>query len=226
MNLQGQPNLQLPQPSSTSSLGQLPLDYLKRLSHVVDQSWLILKSRFLQKRHEILLEASFQHYFAHILSEYGDLCCTRREDLFLVDLESRFATVTGGRKYIDVTCSFNKHVGCAIELKFKTKKQAAQDHGRIDAFCDIAFLERACQSVYDFGRFYMITDCTGYVNPSRKGVGVTFAMHNGQVTTAGTTYHHPRCKGRENVSLTLAKSYKFDWEKIGNWYFLALEICR
>src|SRR6266498_3584445 len=108
---------------------QLPPEHVERLVHLSDHSWLILKSRFLQGRHAIPLEAPFQHYFAHILSAYGELCCTERGDLFLVDLECKQPGANGGREYIDIGCSFPAHhASCAIELKFKTAKQGAQDH--------------------------------------------------------------------------------------------------
>lgn len=171
------------------------------------------------------LEAPFQHYFAHILSAYGELCCTERDDLFLVDLEYKMTGVAGGREYRDIGCSFpNHHANCAIELKFKTAKQGAQDHGRIDAYKDIEALERSCRGGFSFGRFYMITDSSVYVNPSRRGVGTVFPMHDGHQTVAGSTFHYPQCVGRQNIKLTLKNSYTFQWEKIEGWYFLELHI--
>jgi hypothetical protein len=47
---------------------QLPANHVERLTHVMDPSWLILKSRYLQGRHDIPLEAPFQHYFARMLN--------------------------------------------------------------------------------------------------------------------------------------------------------------
>jgi hypothetical protein len=203
---------------------QLPEHHADRLAQIVDQAWLILKSHFVQGRHPILLEAPFQHHFAHILDGYGHLCCTKRDDLFLVDLEFKQSDSTGGREYLDIACSFPDLARCAIELKFKTKKQGAQDHGRIDAFCDIAALERACQNGFDLGRFYMITNSSVYVNHSRRGVGTVFSMHHGHQTAAGSSFHCPKSVGRQDVKVTLKHSYKFEWERINEWYFLALNV--
>jgi len=203
----------------------LPIDHVQRLAHLVDQSWLILKSRFLQGRHKIPLEAPFQHYFAQILSAYGELCCTERSDLFLVDLECKQPGANGAREYLDIGCSFPNHdASCAIELKFKTAKQSAQDHGRIDTYQDIEALERACAGGFSFGRFYMITDSSVYVNSSRRGVGTIFPTHDGHQTVAGSTFHYPQCVGRQNVRLNLRHAYAFQWEKIGGWYFLEVHI--
>ncbi len=89
-----------------------------------------------------------------------------------MDLETRCEDVRGKTKFIDITCSFpNAAVSCAIELKFKTTQQGAQDHGRIDAYVDIEAVELVCESHFTFGRFFMITDSSVYVNTSRRGVG-------------------------------------------------------
>jgi len=203
---------------------ELPENHLDRLDHILDQSWLILKSRFVHGRHPILLEAPFQHYFAQILSNYGELCCTGRDDLFLVDLEAKQASVAGKTKYLDITCSFpGKNVSCALELKFKTKRQAAVDFGRIDAYVDLAALESACAGPHGFGRFYMITDSTGYVRASKVGVGTVFALHHGHRYVANTPLQ-AACVGREHVNVTLSNSYEFRWEQIGTWYFLEVRV--
>ncbi len=58
-----------------------------------------------------------------------------------------------------MTCAFpNAKVSGAIELKFKTEQQGAQDHGRIDAYVDIEAVELVTESQFTFVRFYMITD--------------------------------------------------------------------
>jgi hypothetical protein len=155
----------------------------------------------------------------------GNLYCIKRDDIFLVDLETKCKNIKGKSKYLDITCSFpSKKVSCAIELKFKTDKQGAQDHGRIDAYVDIEALELACKQSYDFGRFYMITDSTPYVKKSKRGVGTVFCTHDGMKTVSNQKFHCPNSKGRENVVVTLSNSYKFEWEKIKNWYFLELTI--
>lgn len=198
-------------------------NYTQRINDVLDISWRILKSRFIDGRHLITKEAPFQHYFAHIISTIGESYCTKRNDIFLVDLETKCDGVKGKSKYIDITCSFpNQNSSCAIELKFKTSRQGAQDHGRIDAFVDIEALELVCSQIFSVGRFYMITDSTPYINKSRKGVGTVFTTHDGAVLNPGT-YQYPS-KGREDVVVTLNNQYKFEWEKIGEWFFLQINV--
>lgn len=203
----------------------LPASYSERIDEILNLSWRSLKSKFIDGRHEIPREAPFQHYFANIISSIGDTYCTNREDIFLVDLETKLDNVKRKSKYIDITCSFPKQkTSCAIELKFKTAKQGAQDHGRIDVFVDIEALEIACTKGYDIGRFYMITNSTPYINKSSRGVGTVFTTYDGAITKSGHIFHCPQSKGREHVKVTLNSSYHFEWEKINDWYFLALKI--
>jgi hypothetical protein len=223
------PYLNQPEPPSipVKQPAILPESHVARLAHVVDQSWIILKSRFLSGRNPIQLEAPFQHYFAHVLASYGQLCCVERRDQFLVDLERRMPGNAAGREYLDMCCSFaGTDASCAIELKFKTNRQGAQDHGRIDAYQDLDALERACQSEFSFGRFFMITDSTPYIRKSKHGVGTVFATHDGHHAVSGAAVHYPSSKGRENVKLTLRNSYVFSWEKVGEWYFLEMHVPR
>ena len=198
-------------------------NYTHRINDILDISWRILKSRFIDGRHDITKEAPFQHYFAHIISTIGESYCTKRDDIFLVDLETKCNGVKGKSKYLDITCGFpNQKTNCAIELKFKTKRQGAQDHGRIDAFIDIEALELVCEHSFSIGRFYMITNSTPYVHKSKKGVGTVFTTHDGAILKPAD-YQYPS-KGREDIVVTLKQQYELQWEKINDWYFLQLGI--
>ncbi len=203
----------------------LPKAYDTRLGEVLDLSWRAFKNRFVDGRHTVLKEAPFQHYFAQLIATVGEVYCSRRDDIFLVDLETKMGGVKGKTKFIDIACGFEgRDATCAIELKFKTSRQGAQDHGRIDVFVDIEALEVAVRRGFSFGRFYMITDSPPYVNESVRGVGTHFTTHDGAITKEHSTFHCPESKGRENVQVTLQNSYGFQWEKIGPWYFLSLHV--
>ena len=203
----------------------VPDCHAQRLGQLVDLSWDIFRSRFLAGRHPILKEAPFQHHFANVISSVGSLFCISRDDSFLVDLETRIENVRGKSKYIDITCSFpNANVSCAIELKFKTAQQGAQDHGRVDAYTDIEALELVCPKHFTFGRFFMITDSKTYRYKSTRGVGTVFCMHDGHRTPVQTPLACTHSKGRENVVVTLSNEYTFNWDQAGNWHFLALPV--
>lgn len=201
----------------------IDLDYSKRLNQILDESWRIFKAQFINKRHEINKEAPFQHHFAQIIRNVGSLYSICKNDLFKVDLETKVERIKGKSKYLDITCEFVDQINCAIELKFKTEKQGAQDHGRIDAFVDIEALENVTDSKFDIGKFYMITDSKYYINQSKRGVGTVFGTHHGNLTEKNRELRFPS-KGREHVRINLRNSYHFEWEKIGEWYFLDLTI--
>jgi hypothetical protein len=203
----------------------IPEDHEQRLHAIIDNSWRIFKSHFIGRRHPILKEAPFQHHFANIISTVGALYCIKRDDVFFVDLETKCANIKNKSKYLDITCSFeNQKTSCAIELKFKTALQGAQDHGRIDAYIDIEAIELACKSQYKFGRFYMITDSQIYVNPSTRGVGTVFCLHDGFQVTPNVQISYPSSVGRENVKVFFHNSYRFEWTQIDKWYFLEVKI--
>lgn len=201
----------------------IELEYPKRLGQILDESWKIFKAQFLNKRHEINKEAPFQHHFAQIIRNVGNLYSICEKDLFKVDLETKVENIKGKSKYLDITCEFVDQINCAIELKFKTEKQGAQDHGRIDTFTDIEALELVTNIKFDIGKFYMITDSKSYINPSKRGVGTVFGTHNDNMTTKNQEFWFDS-KGRENIRINLRNSYRFEWEKIGDWYFLDLTI--
>jgi hypothetical protein len=203
----------------------IPFDYSKRLDNVMTTAWTFFKSQFIYNRHFISTEAPFQHHFADIIRQVGNLHCLTREDVFLVDLETQCNDIKGKTKYLDITCEFVKKISCAVELKYKKASQGAQDHGRIDIYADIEALELACKDKFDIGKFYAITDSTPYINKSKVGVGTVFPTHNGHTTKANQTFW-TNSKGREHVKVTLTNSYTFNWDKIDKWYFLELTVTR
>jgi hypothetical protein len=201
----------------------IPTTHDERLREIVGQSWKIFQSHFIGERYAILKEAPFQHHFANILSTVGSLYCVSREDRFFVDLEAK-CHVAGKAKFIDIVCSFsNAPARCAIELKFKTAQQAAQDHGRIDAYIDIAALEYVCKEQFNFGSFFMITDSSVYISRSKKGVGTIFCTHHKHQVIPGIPLPSTS-KGREGIEIILGNPYKFHWTKFDKWYFLEIQV--
>lgn len=168
----------------------IPFNYNERLDLVMTSAWTIFKAQFLHNRHYISTEAPFQHHFADIIRQVGNLFCLTREDVFLVDLETRCKDIKEKRKYLDISCEFVNQISCAIELKFKKASQGAQDHGRIDIYTDIEALELVCTDKFQLGKFYAITDSTPYINQSKIGVGTIFPTHHGHVTEANKSFGH------------------------------------
>jgi hypothetical protein len=204
----------------------IALDYKERLGEIIDSAWDIFKSQFINGRITITKEAPFQHHFANIIKTLGDLYCIKREEIFFTDLETKCPNIRNKNKYVDITCGFivgKKEIKAAIELKFKTKQQGAQDWGRIDAYLDIEAVELSNKNDYDVGRFFMITDSTAYINKSKVGVGTIFSMHQDYKSKPGN-FQPLKCKGREDTIVKLNGSYSFNWEKHNEFYFLKLVI--
>ena len=127
----------------------LPTDAIIRIDEILDISWRILKTRFIEGRYVISREAPFQHYFAHIISTIGDTYCITRSEKFMVDLEEKLEVKNNNdevkKNYIDITCGFSRgdkdsQEKTAIELKFKTKKQGASNDGKNNVFQDFHLL--------------------------------------------------------------------------------------
>ncbi len=205
---------------------KIPEDYSERLDKIIDLSWSIFKSQFTNGRVLVTREAPFQHHLASIIKTVGNLFCIKREEVFFTDLERKCPEIKNKDKYFDMVCGFiinGEEIKASIELKFKTKQQGAQDYGRIDAYKDIEALEESLNQGHSLGRFFMVTDSTSYINPSSRGVGTIFPMHNGHVSKPGK-FQAEQCKGREDVVVEIKGQYKFEWEKINNFYFLELNI--
>jgi len=204
----------------------IPKDYKKRINEIMSVSWKIFSSQFINNRHKINKEAPFQHHFAQIIRSVGELYSINESDLFKVDLETKLENIKGKSKYVDITCQFDKIIKCGIELKFKLKRQGAQDWGRIDAYVDIESLEIAVlnEKAFDLGKFYMITDDTAYINQSKRGSGTIYCLHDGYETKPNKELNTPNNKGRHEVFVTLKNKYKIQWEKINEWYFLEITI--
>jgi len=221
----------------------LPTNDTARIDDILQTSWRILKTRFIEKRYEISREAPFQHYFAHIISTIGDTYCITRSEKFMVDLEEKLELKNNNdevkKNYIDITCGFSRgeedsQEKTAIELKFKTKSQGAPNDTRNLVFQDIKRLENARkEDSFSQGRFYMITDLQTYANKSKKGLGTVFRTHDGAETQANEVFYYPYSKSKKNVKVTLDDPYSFNWEKIDKkttkkeeWYFLEIPVLK
>lgn len=200
--------------------------YSARMEQVLDESWKIFKSQFVNKKYEINSEAPFQFHFAQIIRSVGNLYSICNGDYFDIDLEKRCEDVRGKVKYIDITCGFQDKFKCAIELKFKTKRQSAEDLGRVDTYRDLEALEEmVIKKGYNLGKYYLITDNSIYTKKSDRGVGTEFGIHDNYHTETSREYHSNN-KGLENIRVVLTNKYIFQWEKSKDWYFLELTVQR
>lgn len=226
-------------------------DYRELFDEIISLAWRNFIRKF--RRGEImaseksLSEAMFQFCFANEIQSTG------REYVglgkaFEVNLETKWSNPKAGTalpKFIDITCHIvdegEEKYACAIELKFKRKRDAKGTFGKDRMFKfykDIEYLEQEISLTekdkfkpsYSEGRFYCITDNGRYVNDichdDKDKNNIKFGLKNHAYTTSEKIY----VKSEGNVELE--KSYFVQWEphnipRNGNmqdWYFLEIKI--
>ncbi len=194
-----------------------------------------------RKRELFHSEADFQHSFAWELQ--------RQFENAEIRLEVPFRSERGS-EYLDVKVILPDRV-IAIELKYKTRKltlerngevfdlanHGAQDLGRYDFIKDICRLERFCRDEGSIGYAIILTNDSGYWNPSVRDnpVDLEFRIHGNQVLSGdrawGSGASDGTKKNRESV-LSLAGKYALNWENYssvddsgsGNFNYLSLQV--
>jgi hypothetical protein len=71
----------------------------EKLEKVITESWELFIAKYLSGRIEVSKEAPFQHHFANIIQDIGELYCFSRTELFLVDLETKEEKLLKKNKY-------------------------------------------------------------------------------------------------------------------------------
>lgn len=219
-------------------------NYASRMKEILDEAWKIFKAQFIYRRNDIDKEAPFQLQFASIIKSVGELYSIKPGEQFFVGMETKCEGIKedGKPKYVDITCGFRtgskSEFSCAIELKFKTRQQSAQDIGRINVYQDLESLEKVCRKGgYDSGKFYMITDSRMYTALGKGEVADQFMIYDGYTTQGNTTHIHdePKWKNNKYCKVELKNQYRFEWEhseryegdnNVSNWYFLEIDITK
>lgn len=112
------------------------LESKERLSHIIDEAWLILFNRIVNGKQMINKEASLQLQLARILQDLGNAYCIFPEEYFSLELESSYQG-----KNIDITCKMGD-ITAAIELKcFMKSSNRAKDLDMYDVLKDVERLE-------------------------------------------------------------------------------------
>lgn len=223
-------------------------DYKELFDEIISLAWRNFIWKF--RRGEImaseksLSEAMFQFWFANEIQSAG------REHVgpgktFEVNLETKWCNPRASRmppKFIDITCHIvddgEEKYACAIELKFKRKRDAKGTFGKDRMFKfykDIEYLEQEISLTekdkfkpsYSEGRFYCITDNNRYVEGiCHDDNKMKFGLKNRSHTTSEKI--HVESKG----DVKLEQSYFVQWEshniprngEMQDWHFLEIKI--
>ena len=221
-------------------------DYKGLFDDIISLAWESFIEKFSQGEimasEKSLSEAMFQFCFA------GEIQSAGREYVgsgktFEVNLETKWCEPKAGRvppKFIDITCHIvedgEEKYACAIELKFKRKRDAKGTFGKDRMFKfykDIMYVEREISITekdrskpsYSEGRFYCITDNNSYVEKTcQDDYNIEFGLKNNDSTTSKEIH----VKSERGVKLE--QSYFVQWHniprngKMQDWYFLEIKI--
>ncbi|WP_419211121.1 hypothetical protein ACNR9Q_10240 [Maribacter sp. X9] len=179
----------------------------QRLSHIINQAWLILFNRIAYGKQLINKEASLQLQLARILQDLGNVYCILPTERFELELETSYNS-----KNVDITCELGK-VKAAIELKFfKKASNRAKDTDMYDALIDIQRLESFDD--FEIKKFFCLTDNKYYSEYTQKGMASSVTLKNGTIYGANQEII-PGWQGKWKVNRD--KSIKFKTEVICNW---------
>lgn len=183
------------------------IDPKARLSHIIDQAWLILFNRIVSGKQLINKEASLQLQLARVLQDLGNAYCILPLEIFQLELETGY-----NGKNIDITCQLG-NVKAAIELKcFMKVSNRAKDIDMYDALIDIERLESF--SDFHIKKFFCLTDNKYYPEYTQKGMASSVTLKNGTVYRANQEII-PAWRGKWNVNRD--KSIKFKTDIFCNW---------
>lgn len=195
------------------------LDSKERLSHIIDEAWLILFNRIVNGKQKINKEASLQLQLARILQDLGNAYCILPNEFFLLELESNYQG-----KNIDITCQMGE-VSAAIELKcFMKSSNRAKDLDMYDVLKDIERLESF--DGFNVKKFFCLTDNKYYSEYTQRGMASSVSLRHGTIYPANIAIT-PEWQGRWNVnrdaSITLIKNLECNWQNAGGWYYLQID---
>ena len=193
----------------------------EQLNEVVDMAWQEVKDQVDKGQLTLVREGNFGLHLGIFLYAFGNRDVPEGQR-FEVEAE-HLLEVDGARKYMDLACSYQpEDIKAALELKFCTAQQGADNLRRVDFWQDLGTLEEAQRQGFGEARFLLITDDPRYPEVKRRGDYKKYSMHEGRVIEPGQ-YECVDWAGRRGKSVTLEKAYPISWEKINGLNFLELK---
>ena len=178
-------------------------------------------------------ESSFQLEFGHILKTLGQLYEFKLEDKFHLEFETYISLnqisskSNSARARIDLLLKYQdakNTTTAAIELKFFKKENHREPNNRYDVFKDLANLELYKKHNIDTCYFLLATDHGHYYNQENYSPDTAdFDFRNGKSYQAGTVLNYNTDKPY-GPAISLNQDYAFEWDKIGDLYFLKLRV--
>ncbi|WP_145972667.1 hypothetical protein [Acetobacterium woodii] len=204
--------------------------FFHRIINIVNNSWEVFENKVGYEDIFINKEASMQLHFAHILQQYIPLIIYERDESATVELET---AVDDGMRIREADIMITAYKGIhvfrvVIELKcYKTKASSGGPRGAQDIFMkevyqDIELVEKyLLNDQADEGFCFVMTDHRMFVYPRQKN-GKCWDYDMSQGTVAGNTILETPIGGKD-TRIELKKEYVFNWNEIGEYYFLKLQ---
>jgi len=204
--------------------------FQERLMKSISFAWLVFSKKVGNDLLPINKEASMQLHYAYVLQQVIPLICFDQNEIVQIELESS-VHVDGRSREIDLVLEGNDSRDIhkiAVEMKCyrKTassgKPRGAQDIFMKDVYADLKLLEDYCEHAgFDRGILLVMTDHEYFVNPkSRTGKTWDYDISNGYQVKS---IHLTTPLGGEEIDIRLKKSYEFNWDKCGNFWFMEIE---
>jgi len=220
-----------PHPALRSNGDLLAADYCDRLRAAVSWTWHVLAQKIAQGQAHVNREASLQLHYAACLQQVLPLLSFSAGETATIELES--AVRIGKQPFsIDVlvTGSLAGKPRCRIAIEMKCYRVLAASGGKRgatdifmkDVYEDLAVLERYCAAgKADVGVALVMNEHRGFVYPTAK-TAKCWAYDISHGSRVGPTALTVPIGGRP-VDITLEKSYQFNWEALGDFFFMEVE---
>lgn len=203
---------------------------LSRVNNIINACWESFSAKVGGGLIDINKEASMQLNFAYLLKNTIDLAIHHDDENIRIELETGIP-VNGRLREADIIIEITKGdiiQNLPIEMKcYKTRASSgglrgAHDLFRYGIYEDMQLLESYCNNLnYIQGIQLTMTDCRVFGFPdSTKGKSWDYNTSNRTAINNGINLVTPI--GGKEVSVTLTKSYLFNWTEINEFYFLML----
>lgn len=201
-----------------------------RLRNAISAAWTVFTRKVGSGLIPINKEASMQLQYAYILKQLLPLAVQRPDESAELELELGVKMATSSNN-IDLLVNGTSSSGktkIAVEMKCYRKLAAsggsrgAHDIFMKDVYDDLYILEQYVDcGIASHGVALIMNDLERFVNPSVKsGKCWTYDTSQGHTFNGG---HFTVPIGGKAVDIKLSRSYTFDWEKVGQFWFCELE---
>jgi hypothetical protein len=201
-----------------------------RLRSAISAAWAVFARKVGSTLIPINKEASMQLQYAYVLKQLLPLAVQYPDESAELELEPGVRMAAGSNN-IDLLVHGTSSAGItkiAVEMKCYRKLAAsggtrgAHDIFMKDVYEDLQILEQyVAQGIASRGVALVMNDLERFVNPTViSGKCWTYDTSQGHTFEGG---HFTVPIGGKPVSIELARSYTFNWEKFGQFWFCELE---